>query len=118
MPGEGWGGQGGGGRFLMDLSGSGLNLVEGRELRAESGAVTEPRLSEGEALTPLPAPRWGQRSAALGPEPPAPCPSRDGSTLHGEAHFASLLLPTAFFPLLPSIGSLSFAKIILESGVC
>lgn len=74
----------------MDLSGSGLNGAGERAPGRERCTVTDPRVSEGEALTPLTAPPWGQRSAALGPEPPAPCPSRDSSTLHGEAHLASL----------------------------
>lgn len=106
--GGGVGGQGGGGRFLMDLSGSGLNSVPGRELRAESGALLPSRDCRKGGPDPVPA----LRSPGAGA--PGSLPSRDRSVLHGEAHLAPLLLPTACFPLLPSTGS--FAKLFWSGG--
>lgn len=65
---------------------------------------------------PSPGSLVGPAVRSPGPEAPGSLPQP--RQLHGETHLAWLLLLTAFLPPLPSMGSLSFPKTILESGVC
>lgn len=111
---DGGGLRGGDGGLLMNRNGGGGEKAPGRN----QCTFIDLRFLEGEALTPLPTPRRGQRLAAL-----RRCPARSPLLPAGTAsHFTGRHLVPPFLPShtrLPSLtstGNLSFTKINFGVG--
>lgn len=106
VPGEGWEGRGAVEDSLWISVAAGWTRCRGESSGPGAERCYRAAMVGREALTLSRLPvRPALRSPGAGA--PGSLPSRDGSVLHGEAHLAPLLLPTACFPLLPSTGSIA-----------